>query len=61
MSVILRVNLTGEVRPYEVRPFEVHPGEVRPWFDRGAVDLHDNHGTGRLVGPPMDTLVRGGI
>ena len=23
MSVILRVNLTGEVRPYEVRPFEV--------------------------------------
>ena len=62
MSVILRVNLTGEVRPgevrpYEVRPFEVHPGEVRPsqlrsWFDRVAVDLHAVHATGRPAALP---------
>ncbi len=52
----------SEVRPSEVRPAEVRlsevcfpevrPFEVRSWFDRVAVDLHDNHATGRPAGLP---------
>mgnify|MGYP006421663417 FL=1 len=29
-----------------------NPVEVRPWFDRVAVDLHDNHATGRPAALP---------
>ena len=36
----------------KVFPFEVRPFEVRSWFDRVAVDLHDNHATGRPAGLP---------
>ena len=36
----------------EVCPFEVCSAEVRPWFDRVAVDLHDNHATGRPAALP---------
>ena len=43
--------------PREGRPGEVCPDEVRPWFDRVAVDLHDNHATSRSV-ELSDALLR---
>jgi len=29
-------------------------GEDRPWFDLVAIDVHDNHATGRPVAPPEE-------
>ena len=53
---------TREVRPFEVFPFEHCPSEVRPrevrtWSDRVAVDLHDNHATGRPAGQSEGLVV----
>jgi hypothetical protein len=39
-------------RPGEVRPREARPYELRTWFDRVAVDLHDNHATSQPAALP---------
>ncbi len=51
----LKIDLSSdpvEVRPFEVRPVEARAGEVCTWFDRVAVDLHDDHATCRPIALP---------